>query len=211
MQFLGHIISDIPGVTGSFGSFKFRQPHPGGTTQSDQFQACVHPLSPQPSWGYLCSLCTSTFKHPTSPSRPALRISHSSSHCLLTPSPPFSFNKNTCLDVSESRTMFGLKLFSTMFPRNLSCFPRSTISCQSFAVSKRPVQAFSREGPPQPPSVPGPAAEDVLQSSSCLAQGTCQSFDPIGHDDLNHVEVVVSSNGKNKAEWTRVVVVAKTV
>lgn len=55
-----------------------------------------------------------------------------------------SSGKTTCLDVSGRRTMSGLKLVSTMFTKNSSCFPRSTLSCQYSAVPRRPVQASSR-------------------------------------------------------------------
>lgn len=112
---------------------------------------------------------------PQHSSTPHPRISHSSPHCLPTPSPPFSFDKNTCLDVSESRTMSGLKLFSTMFPGDLSRFPRSATSCQSVAVSKRPVQAF-QSGRSSATTFSTRSSCDVLQSFLLLGARDMPEF-----------------------------------
>jgi len=44
-------------------------------------------------------------------------------------------SRTTCLVISDTKTMSGLSVVTAMFSGNLSCFPRSTFSCQSCAVA----------------------------------------------------------------------------
>ncbi|KAJ7993249.1 hypothetical protein DPEC_G00270490 [Dallia pectoralis] len=83
--------------------------------------ACRHPLT---SPSYLASFLSKAFSRRSSQGT-------------------VSSNRTTCLLASEKRTTSGLKVVVSMWLGNLSCCSRSTNSCQSLAVARRPADVFA--------------------------------------------------------------------
>ncbi|KAM4584753.1 complement C3-like [Odontesthes bonariensis] len=103
---------------------------------------------------------------------PLLRQSSTSSACfslflplassILSSQGTVSSSMMTCLEDSDCSTMSGLRRVSMMFSGNLSCFPKSTLSCQSLAVPRIPAWAFGWGGGFSPAFTNG-----ILSLSGC--------------------------------------------
>lgn len=160
-----------PEVIRCFRSFNIRHPRPGDPARSDQAPACVVQGSPRLSNSYLdafspasviflMALLLGSFSALTSnwpanhpwgctvssipcfPSYLALFLSKASS--IHFSEETVNSCRTTCLVDCETRTLSGLNVVTAMVSGNLSCFRRSTFSCQSCAVARGPPGRLGR-------------------------------------------------------------------
>ncbi len=223
----------VPWVIRGLGSFSFRPTHPGNLTMSDQFPACVQAIFDRSlsllvhSHGEAFSAASEGLLMACLFHAPVIPIHLQTCHPHLQQSsitsayfPPFrslasfirlsqgtmSSSITTCFDVSETSTISNPILVFTMSLGNLSCFPRSTLICQSCAVPKRPAclsdlllsqmwcciywcstwpmvlqMYYLQHLVPAVGTLPKcfRTAGDVFQCSYPLAQGTSWCFSPV--------------------------------